>query len=224
MSNHYHLFLETPEPNLSAGMSQLNGSYAQYFNRKHDRIGHLFQGRFHSVIVDKDNYLLELARYIVLNPVRAGLVENPRLWPWSSFLATVGEAPSPRFLKRDFILTQFSRDPEAGRIAYAEFVMEGIGTEVWHELRGGVLIGSNGFAARLSSLFGKKADQREVPRYQKSAVKTPIDVIFNRGGFPRDELVYTAYAVHGYKLREIGEHLGITPARVSQIVRSRTQG
>jgi REP element-mobilizing transposase RayT len=83
MGNHYHLLVETPEGNLSKGMRQLNGLYVQGFNQKHQRVGHLLQGRYQSIIVDKENYLLELCRYIVLNPVRAGIVKDPKDYRWS---------------------------------------------------------------------------------------------------------------------------------------------
>ena len=85
MSNHYHLLVETPEANLSKGMRQLNGVYTQYVNRTHARVGHLFQGRYKAILIEKDSYLLELARYIVLNPVRAGMVRAPGAWAWSSY-------------------------------------------------------------------------------------------------------------------------------------------
>jgi len=108
MSNHYHLLIETPEANLSRGMRQLNGVYTQYVNRAHERIGHLFQGRFKGILVEKESYLLELARYIVLNPVRAGMVRAPGEWPWSSYLATAEEEVSPPFLTTDWLLRAFA--------------------------------------------------------------------------------------------------------------------
>ena len=85
MTNHYHLVVETPDGNLSKGMRQLNGVYTQASNRRHQRTGHLFQGRFKAILVDKDSYLLELARYVVLNPVRALMVAHPGQWQWSSY-------------------------------------------------------------------------------------------------------------------------------------------
>jgi len=84
MTNHYHLLIETPDANLSQGMRQLNGVYTQYVNRTHRRVGHLFQGRFKGILVEKESYLLELARYVVLNPVRAGMVRQPEEWSWSN--------------------------------------------------------------------------------------------------------------------------------------------
>jgi REP element-mobilizing transposase RayT len=89
MSNHYHLVLETPEGNLAQGMRQLNGVYTQTINRSRQRVGHVFQGRYKAILVEKDSYLLELARYVVLNPVRAGMVSDAGDWPWSSYPARV---------------------------------------------------------------------------------------------------------------------------------------
>ncbi len=90
MSNHYHLVIETPEGNLSRGMRQLNGVYTQRYNRRHERVGHLFQGRYKAIVIDKESHLLEVCRYVVLNPVRAGMVKRPEQWRWSSFRATAG--------------------------------------------------------------------------------------------------------------------------------------
>ena len=108
MSNHYHLVIETPDANLSKGMRQLNGVYTQRFNRSHQRVGHVFQGRFKAILVEKDSYLLELARYVVLNPLRARMIRQLDQWPWSSYPATCGRVAKPDWLQTDFILSQFS--------------------------------------------------------------------------------------------------------------------
>lgn len=107
MTNHYHLVIETPDANLSKGMRHLNGVFSQASNRRHRRVGHVFQGRFLGIIVDKDSYLLELARYVVLNPVRAKMVDHPGDWPWSSYAAMVGSTRAPDWLLTDALLTQF---------------------------------------------------------------------------------------------------------------------
>jgi REP element-mobilizing transposase RayT len=107
MSNHYHLLLETPQANLSKGMRQLNGVYTKQINRRHGWVGHLLQGRFQGILVEKDSYLLELARYIVLNPVRAGMVDRAEDWGWSSYRASVGLEASPGFLTTDWVLSSF---------------------------------------------------------------------------------------------------------------------
>lgn len=103
MSNHYHVVVETVEGNLSKGMRQLNGVYTQAFNRRHRRVGHVFQGRYKGILVDKDSYLLELSRYVVLNPVRAGMVKDVADWPWSSYRAMLGLAPAPACLQVDAV-------------------------------------------------------------------------------------------------------------------------
>ena len=101
MDNHYHFLIETPEANLSQGMRQVNGVYTQAYNRGHGKVGHLFQGRFKAILVDKESYLLELCRYVVLNPVRAKLVDRSEDWPWSSYRATAGIEKAPAFLIRE---------------------------------------------------------------------------------------------------------------------------
>lgn len=122
MPNHVHVVIETPEPNLSSGMQRLNGMYGQCFNHRHDLSGHLFQGRFHSKLVESNWHLLELSRYVVLNPVRAGLCARPEDWPWSSYRAMTGRAISPRFLVTDWLLNQFGKELDRARSSYAEFV------------------------------------------------------------------------------------------------------
>jgi REP-associated tyrosine transposase len=122
MSNHYHLLIETPEPNLSAGMLRLNGWYARWFNRRHDVEGHLFGRRFSSTFVESEAHLLEAWRYVLLNPVRALLCRDPGNWPWSSYLATIGWIPAPTFLAVDELLRLFDADLGVARPAFARFV------------------------------------------------------------------------------------------------------
>src|SRR5581483_6899841 len=117
MTNHSHLLIETPQPNISRGMQHFHGAYGQAFNHKHGHTGHLFQGRFHSVLVETQEQLLELARYIVLNPVRAGLCAYPDQWPWSSHTATLAARPD-----QSWLLAQFGSDPELARASYRQFV------------------------------------------------------------------------------------------------------
>ena len=107
MDNHYHLLIETPDANLSAGMRQLNGFYTQVYNRRHRKPGHVFQGRYKAIVVQKENYLLELCRYVVLNPVRAGVVKKIEAWRWSSYQPTAGIGKPPEYLTTDWILGLF---------------------------------------------------------------------------------------------------------------------
>jgi putative transposase len=127
MSNHYHLLVETPDANLSQGMRQLNGVFTQSMNRKHHRVGHLFQGRYKAILVDKDAYLLELCRYIVLNPVRANMVSTPEEWPWSSWHRMLGNVKSPVWLSTGTLLVQFAKNRQDAIQSYIDFVKSGIG-------------------------------------------------------------------------------------------------
>ncbi|MBU2509011.1 MAG: transposase [Patescibacteria group bacterium] len=126
LNNHYHILIETPDANLSAGMKQLNGNYAQIYNKTHSRVGHLFGGRFGSIIIEKDPHLFEVARYVVLNPVRAGLVDQPKNWIWSSYHATAGLDKTPDFLNTKWTLELFSNSEKKAREEYKYFVSDGI--------------------------------------------------------------------------------------------------
>jgi REP element-mobilizing transposase RayT len=124
MTNHYHLVLVTPEPNISQGMHQLNGVYARWFNHRHGYEGHLFQRRFHSAVIESDWHLLEACRYVVLNPVRAGIVSGPSDWEWSSYRATVGASGSASTLAVDELLKFFGRRRNTAREAFRAFVAD----------------------------------------------------------------------------------------------------
>ncbi len=151
MTNHFHLIVQTPEPTLSRGAQFLTGEYADAFNRTHRRVGHLFQGRFSSHLVDEESYLLELSRYVVLNPVRARMVERPGDWPWSSYRALAGQGAVPSWLETRTILDHFDPwDPASARMLYRKFVAEGIGLtrSPWEDLVAGVYLGRATFIAR----------------------------------------------------------------------------
>lgn len=124
MPNHFHLVVEIHDPDLSDGMRELNGGYAQWFNRRHGLGGHLFQGRFHAVLVQTDWHLLELSRYVVLNPVRANLCRDAGAWRWSSYRASVGAERAPAFLTTDWVLEHFGRASEQAQAAFRRFVHE----------------------------------------------------------------------------------------------------
>jgi putative transposase len=126
MTNHVHLIVETPEPNLGLGMHRLNTLYAQWFNWRWDLDGHLFQGRFGSELVESEWHMLEATRYVVLNPVRAGICRLPPQWPWSSYRALTGQRRAPAFLAVDDLLAYFGSSPASAMRAYEEFVRQGI--------------------------------------------------------------------------------------------------
>ncbi|MDZ7662082.1 MAG: transposase [Thiohalophilus sp.] len=150
MSNHYHLLVETPDANLASGMRQLNGVYTQRTNRRHHRVGHVFQGRYTAIIVQKENYLLELARYIVLNPVRARMVHSAQEWPWSSYRATAGQVTRPGWLTTDWILAAFGTRKSDAMHAYRTFVFEGKNQpSPWADLTNQVFLGDEAFVEKL---------------------------------------------------------------------------
>ncbi|MEN6616877.1 MAG: transposase, partial [Syntrophorhabdus sp.] len=126
MDNHYHLVVETPEGNLSEGMRQINGIYTQKYNRRHEKTGHVFQGRYKAIIVDKDSYLLELVRYVCLNPVRANKVQDAQDWIWSSYRAAAGIERAPAWLCVDWVLGQFSVTKRRAEKLFIVFVNAGM--------------------------------------------------------------------------------------------------
>jgi REP element-mobilizing transposase RayT len=172
MDNHYHLLLETPEANLSLAMKHLNAIYTQKFNKKHHRSGHLFQGRFKTKVAEKDSYLKELCRYVVLNPVRAKMVKHPKDWKWSSYRSTVGlEKPEP-WLEVDWVLGQFGKVRKNAQKAYGAFVMDGRKKKEspWDDLFSQVYLGKEEFLSRVHEV-GQKHKHLDVPKYQKQVVK-----------------------------------------------------
>jgi REP element-mobilizing transposase RayT len=219
MDNHYHLLIETPQPTLSLGMRQLNGRYTQSYNRRHERVGHLFQGRFTAILVEKEAHLLELCRYVVLNPVRAKLVPHPRQWAWSSYRATVGETSAPVWLTTDWILGQFGQRVGPAQERYRTFVAEGRGgPRPWEQLTGQIYLGSEEFIAQ----HQPNRVIRDIPRRQTQAQRPTLRVLFQRKG-TEPELIYRAYRHYGYRLAEIGTHLGVHYATVSRRLKQAEQ-
>jgi hypothetical protein len=159
MDNHYHLLIETPLANLAVGAQRLNGIYAQTFNKLYGRAGHLFQGRYHAVLVEKESHLLEVARYVVLNPVRAGLRHDPAAWRWSSYRSTAGLERPHDWLTTDWLLGQLGATRPEAQERYRAFVTDAIGRGWWRPPRGRY-IGGRQFAGRLAGLPGGGAVER----------------------------------------------------------------
>jgi REP element-mobilizing transposase RayT len=223
MTNHYHLLVETPDANLSKGMRQLNGVYTQRVNRTHGRVGHLFQGRFKGIIVQREAYLLELARYVVLNPVRAGMVRTPEDWPWSSYRATVGEVPAPPYLQTDWLLRAFAGDRETAVAGYRRFVADGItAPSPWPELKNQIYLGSEQFVERVQALIDRKRPLQEIPKRQRRALAKPLGYYASR--YPdRDRALAAAYRTGAYSMQAIAEHFGVSRMTVSRAVKSKEQ-
>ena len=180
MRNHDHLFVETPEPNLSAGMQLLNGSYTGYFNRRHRRVGHLFQGRFKGHIIEEDGYFLEVSRYIHLNPVRAGIVAAPEQYPWSSYPGYCRARRALEWITYSRVLGSFSSNAVQTRRYYARFVGAGLADpppSPFREAAGGLLLGSQRFIDRICSLLDEQPEQIELPELGRLRQRPSVDEI-----------------------------------------------
>lgn len=226
MRNHYHLLLETPHGNLSQAMQLINGSYTGYFNRRHRRAGHLFQGRYKSLLVEKESYLLELSRYIHLNPVRAGMVKYPEEYRWSSYRAYVGNAEE-EWLCRGLVLGSLSPAKEKARKVYREFVEEALEKEVadpFAEVFAQVILGSKGFVDRVQRLIEERPPDYDVPaiaRFKKRPSLAEIALLVTehygveqerlgrarqRGNRARQVAIYLARKHTGKTLKEIARY------------------
>ena len=208
MSNHFHLLLETPKANLSLAMRHLNGVYAQRFNRRHGRCGHVFQARFRAILVQKESYLLRAARYIVRNPVRARICARPGEWRWSSYSALAGTMPAEDFLCVDELLQMFAPTRRAAQARYRDFVADAADDDLLAEVRGERL----GLEAFMQIRYADDESLAEVPRAQLEPLRRPLEEIFAITNGP----VAAAYCDHGYSLREIGEYLGCHYSTVSR--------
>jgi REP element-mobilizing transposase RayT len=218
MSNHYHLLVETPEGNLSEGMRQLNGVYTQHVNRAHRRVGHVFQGRYKAVLVERESHLLELVRYVVLNPVRAGMVADAAAWHWSSHAAMLGQEAPPDWLEVDALLRLFGRSRAAAVATYVDFVRAGVGLpSVWQGLRGQVYLGSDDFVAQMQARAQAVEALAEIPRLQRRPAAKPLADY--AAEHPRDQAMALAYASGDHSMQTIARHFGVHYATVSRAVR-----
>lgn len=224
MGNHYHLVIETPDGNLSKGMRQLNGVYTQTFNRRHHRVGHLFQGRFKGILVQKESHYLEVCRYVVLNPVRAKAVKQPREWAWSSYRATGGLAAVPRCLKVEEILSHFGQRRGPAQEKYREYVGEGIaGATIWENLEAQSLLGLEGFADALRGHVTGKETVREIPNGQRLIGRASLKKLFDKAGKGkaiRDRVISNAVNEHGYSQMEVARHLKLHYSTISRLIKS----
>ena len=227
MGNHYHFVLHTRQANLSRLMRHLNGVYTQMFNRQHGKVGHLFQGRFKAILVDRDAYLLEVCRYVELNPVRAGIVPDPQAWAWSSYRAHVGRAEVPPWLDTDglhgYLLQRPVRSAADVRRAGARYevlVAAGRDVRLWDDaLRQQIYLGDEAFVERMQA----HADQhgairtREVPQKQRAA-PTSIDHWVRHTDGPLEQALRGAHIEGGHTMSAIALELGLSVSRVSRLI------
>jgi len=224
MVNHYHLMIETPDANLSKGMHHLNATFCQAHHKRHDTVGHLFQGRFKAIVVDRESYLLELARYVVLNPVRAGLVARPEDWSWSSYRATAGLPVSEEseFLTTSWLLGQFGPDETTARRRYLDFVSSGIGLDSpWPQLQSQLFLGKETFIDKIKDAIPEKTAVKEIPKLQRYANRPQLKEIFADWKIKkkRDEAIVASHVTYGYEQKEIANFLGIHYTTVSHVIK-----
>lgn len=223
MSNHYHLIVETPEGNLSKGMRHLNGVYTQRFNRRHGVVGHLFQGRYKAILVQKEAYLLELTRYVVLNPVRAGMVEDASDWPWSSYSAMVSLSTTPDWLECDWLLAQFGKQRGRAIRRYTEFVAAGLGAvSPLESIKHQFLLGDEQFVEQLTDSKRMEA-LSEISKSQRRSLALSLTEYAKRY-VERDEAMASAYASGAYTMKEIGDFFGLHYQTVSLAVKKFEKG
>jgi putative transposase len=221
MNNHYHLIIETPDGNLSQGMRQLNGVYTQLFNKRHNRVGHIFQGRYKAILIQKESHLLEASRYVVLNPVRAKAVKDPEEWKWSSYRGTAGKEKAHPCLTKDWILGQFGSKRRESEKKYKEFVMAGIGEEkIWKDVKGQSILGEDEFIERFLNHVKGYEEEKEIPKSQRYIGRPGLSELL-KGAKRRTEISKKAKEAverYGYSQKEVADYLGIHYSTVSRMV------
>jgi len=238
MSNHFHLVVQLTIETLSKGMKWLDGEYATVFNKRHGCVGHVFQGRYKAPLVEKESYQLELARYVVLNPVEANIVGGPEDYVWSSHRAVIGDVEAPDWLAVDDLLIQFAPKRDLARALYQQFVNEAIGTDYdpWKNLVGGMYLGSEDWLKKVQEQIDLEPRSQEHPRAQRMvatpSMKTIIDGVaatfgvnpdwirLGRGGAPRMIAAWIAWHEALLSGREIADGLRVKSAgHVSRLVK-----
>lgn len=226
MNNHYHLLIETPDANLSKAMRDINGNYTQWFNSRHKSVGHLMQGRYKAFVIEKETYLLEVARYIVLNPVRDKLSEHPRNWKWSSYKFTAEDKESPEWLNTDWILGFFDGEKKTSQKRFRKFVKDGIdGHDPYDDISNGLLLGSPQFVNWIWEACTNGSEKlTEHPREQRIVGRPTLKELFKdvQTKKERDSAIKFARFRCGYLTTEIAEYAGLHRAVVGKISRMKT--
>ena len=218
MSNHYHVVVQTHRPNLSRLMRHVNGVYTQTYNRRHRKVGHLFQGRFKAILVDEESYFLEVCRYVDLNPVRAGMVKRPQDWAWSSYRAHTGRSEPPAWLDSGALHRRLApRAPRRdGPLRYAEFVAQGQKVKLWEEaLTGQIYLGDEAFVERMQARV-ESINTPDIPRVQRRIHTQTLQKYFDR--YDRDTAMARAHLEGGYTQSAIARAAGLSVSRVSRLV------
>ena len=236
MGNHYHLVIRTREANLSRLMRHINGVYTQAFNRRHQLTGHLFQGRFKAILVDSDSYLLEVCRYVDLNPVRANMVERPDAYRWSSYRTLVGLTDKPDWLDAQSVYAQVAPGKSALDAAakYAEFVSQGQGIALWDQhLRQQIYLGDDAFIARMQKHVGldpqSPMPKANISKIQSSAPALDSDIqrfasVKHRTKAERNQNIANAFYQGGHTQTAIALAFDLSSSTVSRVVKEYENG
>jgi putative transposase len=220
MDNHYHLIIETLDGKLSIGMRQLNGIYTQNFNLRHHREGPVMHGRFKAILVQRDQFLREMCRHVVLNPVRTKTVRQPEKYRWSSYSSTAGLIESPDFLSTDWILRQFGKQKKNAELQYQTYVHEGIGQpSPLQNLRRQILLGDDDFVTNMEALLNDVGEIREYQLKQRRTNRPSLARLFSKvkDKSQRNDAIRSAHIDHLYSLNEIGQFVGLHFATISKI-------
>lgn len=223
MNNHYHLIIETPDGNLSRGMRQLNGVYTQIFNKRHQRVGHVFQGRYKAILVEKESYLFEVCRYVVLNPVRAKTVNIPEQWKWSSYRGTAGKEKPHPCVTVDWIIRQFGTKKRLAERKYREFIQAGIGEKgVLENVRSQGILGEKEFIEKFIGYVKGYEEVKEIPKSQRYIGRPDLEGLFKKelltGRNRRNAGIKKAVVEYGYSQKEVADFLDLHYSTVSRIV------
>ncbi|WP_027714335.1 transposase [Desulfuromonas sp. TF] len=221
LDNHYHLVIETPDGNLSRGMRQVGAVYTQAYNRRHGKSGHLFQGRYKAVLVERESHLLEVIRYVLLNPVRAGATKMPEAWPWSSYRGICGIEEAHSCLSVDWVLGQFGQERKEAVRRFRNFVRDGMEAgNPFERVKGQIALGGEGFLQELAPLLEGKEAIVEIPRQQRMAGRPALEDLFAgvRSRKERDAGIIEAVERWGYSQKEVADRLGLHYSSVSRIV------
>lgn len=224
MNNHYHLCLETPEANLSIGMRDLNGIYAQSINKRYQTIGHIFQDRFNSFLIEKEAYLLNVVSYIVLNPVRAKLVVDPKDWIWSNYRATAGLGKSPSWLETNWTRKLFSKNQLESTTKYQAFVLsQNNEVSPFEKIQEGKILGSPQFIHKVWEENQETDKITEVPKPERTIGRPSLEDIFVdiSDKEARNDAIRFAKRACGYPVTEIARHLNLSQTLVSLIYRDK---
>jgi putative transposase len=231
MDNHDHLYVETPEPNLSAGMQHLNGSYTSYFNRRHRRSGHLFQGRYRAQLIENEGHYWEVSRYIHLNPVRARLMASPQEWRWSSYPGYHRPDRALPWMTYRRVLREFGRCEKEARREYRRFVAEGVASMPacpWRDAVEGLIVGGEEFVERVQAMLGARRPDRALPALEalrpRPSLERIVEMVAASFGAETDVwapgrrcddearavAAFLARRRYGYRARQVAEALGYT--------------